>query len=143
MWVGVVFDLNDHTDTLFGGFITDVADADDDFFVHQISDLNKHVCLLDLVWNLVDDDALSLVVIIDIALGTNVETTLTGCVHVNDTIDAMNVMHAMDVMSTMDVMHAMAAMDAVDTMDTMHAIDVMDTMDIMHAMDAIMTEIHG
>ena len=52
--------------------------------------MDKHVCLLDLVGDFVDDDTLSFVVIKNIALGTNMEPTFAGGVHVDDSIDTVD-----------------------------------------------------
>ena len=88
--VGVVFDFNDHADALFGRFITDVTNANDDFLVDQISNLNEHVGFLDLVGDLMDHDALAFFIVKHLALGSNVESTLAGGVHVGDAIDAVD-----------------------------------------------------
>ena len=88
--VCVVFDLNHHSDALFGGFISNVSDADDNLFVHKLCDLNQHVGFLDLIWNFMNHDSLSFVVIKDFALGADVEAPFPCGVHIDDAIDAMN-----------------------------------------------------
>ena len=90
MWVGVVLDFNHHSDAFFGRFITDITDANNHFFVHQIGDVDEHVCLLDLIGDFMDDDSFSVAVVVDIALCTHVELPLATSVHVNDTVDAVN-----------------------------------------------------
>ena len=88
--VGVVFDLDDDTDAFFGRFITDITNANDDFLVDQISNLNEHVGFLDLVGDLVNHDALALFIVKHLALGPDVESALSSAVHVGDTIDAVD-----------------------------------------------------
>ena len=90
MRIGVVFDLDDDANALLGGFVADVANAHNHFFVDQIGDLNQHVGLFHLVRDFMDDDAFSLLVVEHFALCTDVEATFSGGVHVGDAVDAVN-----------------------------------------------------
>ena len=88
--VSVVLDFNNNADALFRGLVADVPDADDDLLVDQISDLDQHIGLLDLIGDFVNHDTLAVLVIKHLALRTHVETALAGGVHVDDTVDAMD-----------------------------------------------------
>ncbi len=90
MWISVLLDFNDYTDSFFAGFITNVADALDCFFAHQISDTLQHSGFFDLVGDFGDDDSLSISIIMDFTLGSDVETSMPRFVHVTDSIDSVN-----------------------------------------------------
>ncbi len=90
MRVSVVFDLDDHPNAFLGGFVPNIPDANHDFLVDEIGDLDQHVGLLDLVGDFVHHDPFSMLIIEYVAFRTNMETALSGCVHVGDAVDAVD-----------------------------------------------------
>ena len=78
-WDGVLTDLDDDADTVFVGFIADIGDAFDDFVTDKGGDVFDHRGLVDLIWNLIDDDAgLAVFHLFDVIFGTDGDGTLTG-----------------------------------------------------------------
>ena len=104
MWVGVVLDLDDHSNALLGRLVPNVANADDDFLVDQISNLNEHVGFFDLVGDFVNHDTFAVLVVKDLALCTNVKPPFSGGVHVGDAVNAVNGCTGWEIRA-LDVLH--------------------------------------
>ena len=90
VWVGVVLDLDDDADSFLARFIADVPDSLHDLLRHQFRDALQHTGFPDLIRNRCDDDALAVRVVSDLGLGADVESTLAGSVHVDDSVDSVD-----------------------------------------------------
>ena len=83
----IALQLNDDAQPILIGLVAQTVrtDAIDDLLAHEIGDALKQACLVDLIREFGDDDLLAATLeFLDVAAGTDVDTTATGLVGRDD-----------------------------------------------------------